>query len=459
MAVFYETIINQSVGTQTRVENMKSPCQPTNSPTYTHTALAVIPSSESRSYEPFSALHERLVNPSDRSQKWSQIKRSGLIKMTPYYNRKIVEHNYLASVSRNSYDVKCNGTARCCSGNWTKYGPWLLDVQSTYDEQGDLYYWKQKYPLIPHYRATIGADSSEIESAKTEAWNEMLNGYDLSTELAELRKTVGLISGVLTAVRSPLQSFITAKAALKNPKDIAKLWLTYRYGIMPLVYSVKDILRLSKTKGLYYSARRTIYGSISDPVLPSSGSYFYESVTGASKTSVIAKAHWSSSALQSVDRISINPFTTAWELIPYSFVIDWFANIGDFVSAYVRSYTTAADQSIGCISNRQNYQLDTFLRLEIDEERIFDFPRRLAGPCGSTPAGFVEFDGFTYTRGSKRTVNIHLQREVVDEYTRVLFNNQDLKLAFSPYLDWKRLLDALALSLNPLSQALRKLRK
>lgn len=37
--------------------------------------------------------------------------------------------------------------------------------------------------------------------------------------------------------------------------------------------------------------------------------------------------------------LSFNPFLTAWELVPLSFVIDWFVNIGDFAAAQLTAFS------------------------------------------------------------------------------------------------------------------------
>lgn len=108
----------------------------------------------------------------------------------------------------------------------------------------------------------------------------------------------------------PLQALVT-------------VWMTYRYGIMPLSYAVDDLLSyLSKTP-TYVSVRKrqdrevTIYvdgWTMTVPVIER----------------IFAKARIDPQA--SASGLKTNPFATAWELIPLSFVWDWFINVGDLLS-------------------------------------------------------------------------------------------------------------------------------
>jgi hypothetical protein len=47
-------------------------------------------------------------------------------------------------------------------------------------------------------------------------------------------------------------------------------------------------------------------------------------------------------------RVILNPITTGWEVVPYSFVIDWFFNIGQALNAM--SFLTLNDQYTACWS-------------------------------------------------------------------------------------------------------------
>jgi len=55
----------------------------------------------------------------------------------------------------------------------------------------------------------------------------------------------------------------------------------------------------------------------------------------------------------------VNPASLAWELVPFSFVVDWFANVGDFLASFT--------DTVGCtLSNtavtttRENGQMTQF---------------------------------------------------------------------------------------------------
>lgn len=177
-------------------------------------------------------------------------------------------------------------------------------------------------------------DSGLITKAVAEANS---GTFDLLTELGELKETVGFIMGLLKSI---IKLYIKARRAVKQlPKqpgkslatiadEIASVWMQFRYAVMPITYSVDDALAtIADITGEYQSFR-----------------------SGASeKHKFTLSDGWSCSAdLEIIDRVFIkyrmdldvalakmktNPFATAWELVPLSFVIDWVLNIGDLLSA------------------------------------------------------------------------------------------------------------------------------
>lgn len=121
-------------------------------------------------------------------------------------------------------------------------------------------------------------------------------------------------------------------------KVLANGWLLYRYGVMPLVYSTYDIL---DTYGRRFENKLSemIEGSASQRDLN-----FYE--TGALPTGLIRDAVFRStrvkigiclsrpSETQLYDYTSLNPLGIAWELVPLSFVADWFVNVSQVLQQW-----------------------------------------------------------------------------------------------------------------------------
>lgn len=179
-------------------------------------------------------------------------------------------------------------------------------------------------------------DQSLVTSAVAEANSGV---YDLLTEIGEFKSTLSFVFGTLGEIlrlsaqlkKDLFRARSRPKATLASIADeISSLWMAYRYAVMPLAYSADDILD-------YHSSTFTPYATVRKG---SSESYDIELPSG-----------WRASApIKTVDRcyvksrfalelalhdLKFNPLSTAWELVPLSFVVDWALNVGDFLSALV----------------------------------------------------------------------------------------------------------------------------
>ncbi len=128
----------------------------------------------------------------------------------------------------------------------------------------------------------------------------------------------------------------------------ADLWLQYQYGLRPLMQDVFDTaleavryvdtsLNLIET-----SVRKPFGGDIKHNwlITGTSPNVFngIRGCKGARICKISAQLQNDALASSNVSRFtSMNPASIAWELIPYSFVVDWFVDVG----SYLRSVETA----------------------------------------------------------------------------------------------------------------------
>lgn len=220
--------------------------------------------------------------------------------------------------------------------------------------------------------------------------------------------------------------------------------MEYRYALMPLMYSAQDVYKIVKTRdNLYKTVKRTIDADFRPPDIPD-GSCFYTVVHGRKTARVTAKGRWTSSRLKVLGQIGMNPITTAWEVIPLSFVADWFVNFGDYLTATTSSWSSMASQLAGCVAVRTATETTTYLQLNVDP--IENFSEIILG-----------VKAYDVNRGSDtyETQAVLVQED--DSYDRVLFNETDLSVVLSPFLNWKRLIDGTILSIGNLTRVLRRL--
>lgn len=152
------------------------------------------------------------------------------------------------------------------------------------------------------------------------------NSHDSLTFLAELHKVVGLVKNLRQTV-----------VKLLAGKDLASAWLSGRYGWRILYFDMVEISGLikninEKRRNRYVQkSGNSFSGSSTSTVLGYSDAnqqWDYKCTTSwdLSVRGVVA-------ADVSIPTMSFNVDSTAWELIPYSFVVDWFVGVGTWLNA------------------------------------------------------------------------------------------------------------------------------
>lgn len=139
----------------------------------------------------------------------------------------------------------------------------------------------------------------------------------------------------------------------------ANAWLEYRYGWLPLVYTVQDAIKALESK---YSEGSTIRERSSTTVsLNDSGtSSTSDGVTTASYTSIITGYRtYRAVAFAIVEsnkvKFGFDPLITAWERAPFSFVVDWFIDVNSWLQAWT---PFAGARSVACsVSVKTEYNI------------------------------------------------------------------------------------------------------
>lgn len=209
---------------------------------------------------------------------------------------------------------------------WSVPNDWYWDLPSKYPSEGDL------ESFIPTAKDIyVQAAAARIQS----------HSWDALTFLAEFGDVVNMFVDI--------GKRIYKKKLPKNWRDFDNDYLNARYGIRPLIYDIVDIYELVQNfnfKRKRFSERvgdsHKVVESESD--LISSGRGFS---IGSAMTKTTTISHRGSvTADIDIPKISFNPFVTAWEIVPYSFVVDWFLSLGEAILAtsflvMVKDYTAS----------------------------------------------------------------------------------------------------------------------
>lgn len=448
----YETIIGGSA-TATKTISWGGGC--INTPPYTYTVSR--PSSSTRTFVPRSLVES--PKPKRDLASFKKIRLSGEIKMTPYSRSRHTTDRYLVAIPRRAVTL---GWPSCSAGaNSPKWVGDQVKLVLDYQEVGDLTYWQPK-AVDTSGVSVLPSHQQFLNDLKAQVVQESYTSYDVLTDIAEIKDTFALLGRLLSAVRRPLQSFVDASRAIKKASGntdkaheaVGRLWMQYRYAIMPLFYSAADIVKtIEGLKTKYQTSRKSktvTIPAVSDwdsstygPVEARKGLSIYQVVSATIRYGAVGKSRYDFSMSQArlFDKLGLNPFVTAWELIPFSFVVDWFVNIGDWVFSQTAGIVDFASQREFCTMVKENITADTYLRWNIDSEYRKNYPG-----LGDVVATYHDVG-----------VGL-LQRETFTNYTRQLFVPSDVTISSDIYLNWKRFVDGWVLSSKPLIHGLRSLR-
>lgn len=234
---------------------------------------------------------------------------------------------------------------------------------------GHLVYEETYETYLSHVYGTLGwePDLSHIEdNAKAESEVRALNNLaaekaSLGAEFAQARQTIEMFSSnasqlaraLLAAKRGRWDDIPgilgLSRRDVGSGKTLANRWLETQYGWLPLMSTLhetqgvihqilqkkREVVGIGKGSGTY---RNTIQDGESEIV-----------VSSDVKSRASLTARLNNDFLHNLDSAGLlNPLSVAWELVPWSFAIDWFVPIGATLEAttatfgldFVRGYRT-----------------------------------------------------------------------------------------------------------------------
>lgn len=190
--------------------------------------------------------------------------------------------------------------------------------------------------------------NNELQAARTKALLKLANGkFNLGVELAEARKTATMLSSRFADLARVALAFkrgnlLEAKRRLIRNIPLgqqtalpAKWWLEFKYGWKPLIQTTYDAYQLLNTqldKALLLSVRAYASDSASRNGVHYPG--FHTQGSTEWKCGCVMTGMIDDRLARLGNQLGVtNPASVAWELVPFSFVIDWGLPIGDFLEA------------------------------------------------------------------------------------------------------------------------------
>lgn len=150
----------------------------------------------------------------------------------------------------------------------------------------------------------------------------------------------------LTKLARPSARGATKAADLVS--DFANLWLEYRYAVRPLIFEYKQCLD-ALSKIIKKGSRQTARGKelnrteVSEIYTHTDSSWYSANQVTSMRRTVISDVKVRAGVLFEIDQdldalLAVwgidQPLESAWELIPFSFIIDWFFSVGDTISSW-----------------------------------------------------------------------------------------------------------------------------
>jgi len=230
-------------------------------------------------------------------------------------------------------------TIRSCTGQVTAGGFTCKDKGSPYDYNivsGALAcMWSSSYAAMPNTAWNQNLANQALVKAYNKCQGSSLQGGVI---LGELMETIHFLKNPLREVLKLLSS--------PSVKNLSNAWLSYRYGLRPLLKDISDAIALikkgfRKSQGLLRASGTVKFNDISTSL--GSNTMFYglnarlqTTVVTSISTSCTVYYRVSSSSLSRLEDLGLSPWDIpgiAWELIPLSFVADWFFRVGPWLEA------------------------------------------------------------------------------------------------------------------------------
>lgn len=201
------------------------------------------------------------------------------------------------------------------------------------------------FPSIPALPSFQGVTQGNIASIEAVA-NARRQAWDVLTFAAEFRESVKMFRKLTGTLIKRIFAVITRGPGGKA-KTFADQWMEYRYGYMPVVYDIEDMQAAIKslndlvhrlrgfgyTEAILSSSSTTGWGN---GVICDTGGYGGGWLHEINKLTQVSRSYHASALIElhTAAAVSFDPVVTAYEIMPYSWMLDWVFNVGSALTAF-----------------------------------------------------------------------------------------------------------------------------
>lgn len=202
--------------------------------------------------------------------------------------------------------------------------------------------------------ASLATDFAPVVSRLTDAATRKIyskakdQSVNLQNFLAEIRSTKDSFGQIIKRVSKTI--LLLKKGQLKRAvsalfpttsREIANDVLLFNFGIKPLISDIDGMMKFlaenSSDSVITTSAKSTdTVVTVQSGLAPSPIFYRKEIINKVTKITVKTELSYKvdlPAVKQLIQLGFTNPAATAWEVIPWSFVIDWFCSVGDYIDS------------------------------------------------------------------------------------------------------------------------------
>lgn len=311
---------------------------------------------------------------------------------------------------------------------------WMRNAQNVYSEN-----WFQTTKIsgpMPFAVAFLGVPSflplppfsDDLESLKARAITEAFSKISdsdllIGACLLEAKSTASMLLSnarkvlkILKAIRKPRIPRINKKSLRSAARESADIYMTARYGLRPLYYDILGAMKITSSDPYRY--RNTTRGWKSnshvnnDKIVKGTSAGWINAPVGGtltinreSSSSFDVRAGVLCDALEATlwRRIGVSLIAeTAWDLTPFSFILDWFGNFGSLISSWAPKPGVNVRASWVTVTQRQLQEIHC--RVEAREPYLATSPYTL----GAITRSFESIDGFVGTQRFSTTVTTRI---------------------------------------------------